>query len=83
MTFRLGSLIRFIVWVSITRPYVFDPSEAPRFPAVLDTGFNESFLIAPRHLREWALLEEFDLPPADSNEVRVYAERVLPRDANL
>jgi hypothetical protein len=34
------------------------PADTPRFPAVLDTGFNREFLLQEQHLGEWA-----GLPP--------------------
>ena len=71
------------MWLSLTKPDVFDPSAAHRFPAILDPGFNESFLASPQHLRDWCHVNEVELPEADSVVVRVYEKAVTPRDANL
>jgi hypothetical protein len=59
------------------------PTDAPRFPAILDTGFNESFLIHRSHLIDWAGVQEQNLPVADDRKVRVYEQAVVPRDASL
>ncbi len=44
-----------IVWVSLSETGLrqFDP-RTPRFPAILDTGCNHSFVIGERHLIDWA-----------------------------
>ena len=44
-----------VVWVSIVpvRPQSLDPL-TPRFPAVVDLGYNGTFAIREEHLREWA-----------------------------
>ena len=57
-----------ILWVSITlRRPPFDaegiiPPGTRRFPAVLDTGYNDGFLLNERHLQDWALLDPSALP---------------------
>lgn len=44
-----------VVAISLTTPEVaFLAENASRFPAVLDTGFNDNLLITEHHLREWA-----------------------------
>ena len=44
-----------VLWVSIARMGVSElPTNASRFPAVLDIGFNHSFLIQQEHLVRWA-----------------------------
>ena len=47
-----------IVWVSISEigRRELDPN-TPRFPAVLDTGFNHSFVIHRQQLAQWAGLQ--------------------------
>jgi hypothetical protein len=46
---------RAIVWVSVTpRNVILLPSDWPRFPAVVDTGFNGTFLISERELHKRA-----------------------------
>jgi hypothetical protein len=51
-----------IIWVSITRPGLIKfPEDALRLPAVLDTGFNGTFLISERQLEEWARVKATDL----------------------
>lgn len=52
-----------IVWVSVTG--VEDdvlPATARRFPAILDTGHNDNFTVAPLQLRAWAGLHWNSLP---------------------
>lgn len=45
---------RIVVWVSVTGLDSSNlPVDAPRFPAVLDTGFNDSFLISALQLIRW------------------------------
>jgi hypothetical protein len=54
-----------IVWVSITRPQAPDlPADALRFPAVLDTGFNDNFLIREEQLTAWAGSGRRSCPPS-------------------
>jgi hypothetical protein len=51
-----------IVWISVAPPQVVDlPMNAPRFPAVLDTGFNQTLLIQDRHLNNWGGVNPVDL----------------------
>jgi hypothetical protein len=44
-----------VVWVSLSElgARTFDP-RTPRFPAVIDTGCNHSFVIREPHLVQWA-----------------------------
>jgi hypothetical protein len=45
------------LWVSLSRPGLPSlPPSARRFPAVLDPGFNDTFLIQERHFTDWAAL---------------------------
>lgn len=47
-----------VVWVSVLPSERLDLSaNAPRFPAILDTGLNDSFVISPVQLRMWAGLD--------------------------
>jgi hypothetical protein len=51
-----------IVWISVTPPQVIDlPDNSPRFPAVIDTGFNQTLLIQDQHLKEWGGVNPGDL----------------------
>jgi hypothetical protein len=52
-----------VVWVSLSFYGLqeLDP-RTPRFPAVLDTGFTDTFLIHEQHLREFAGLRLSHLP---------------------
>jgi hypothetical protein len=51
-----------IVWLSVTaRNVVQLPTNWPRFPAVLDTGFNAGLLISHRQLSDWAAINVTDL----------------------
>jgi hypothetical protein len=43
-----------IVWVSVNMHGVLDPGNAPRFPAILDTGHTHYFSIQEQHLINWA-----------------------------
>lgn len=72
-----------VVWVSIA--HVGD-DESPRtnpFPAILDTGHNDNFVISPRHLREWAGMAWQDLPIEPGVERRYQGVAVPYRRANL
>jgi hypothetical protein len=52
-----------ILWVSVTPAEQFElPLTTRRFPAILDTGLNDNFAIAPVHLRAWADLQWNALP---------------------
>ncbi len=72
-----------IVWVSITPVEQFElPSGARRFPAILDTGLNDNFAIAPVHLRAWAGIHWKSLP--EEGAERFYGNiRVPTRRAYL
>ena len=52
-----------VIWVSVTQTnqYIL-PKNANRFPAILDTGLNDTFAIRPKLLRQWTGLDwrEFD-----------------------
>jgi hypothetical protein len=55
-----------VLWVSVTPVEQFElPPNAPRFPAILDTGLNDVFAIAPVHLRAWAGFHWSTLPEED------------------
>jgi hypothetical protein len=44
-----------IVWISVVPPQIVDlPPTAIRFPAVVDSGFNQTLLIQDQQLRDWA-----------------------------
>jgi hypothetical protein len=47
---------------------------APRFPAVLDTGFNKTFLIQEEHLNQWAGLRREHFVQAE--EMTVHGRKV-------
>src|SRR5271170_5141115 len=66
-----------ILWVSVTSVEQFElPPTAPRFPAILDTGLNDTFAIAPVHLRAWAGLHWNMLP--EENVDRFYGNIPVP-----
>jgi hypothetical protein len=51
-----------VLWVSVTQPGLAQfPIGAPQIPAVLDTGFNSTFLIAEKQLQEWTGVAAKDL----------------------
>jgi hypothetical protein len=72
-----------VVWVSISPVGVseLDP-RTPRFPAVIDTGFTDNFLIHRRQLREFAGLEA-DVLPRWRDDLRAPGRRIPIRVANL
>ena len=52
-----------VVWVSVTARAVIElPRDAPRFPAVLDTGHSHNFSIQDKQLTQGAALEVATLP---------------------
>jgi hypothetical protein len=55
-----------IIWASITIPDALGVTRARRFPAVLDTGFTNTFLIAERQLLSWAGLRRAELGRIDN-----------------
>lgn len=57
-----------IVWVSLSDSEILD-RDAPRFPAVLDTGHNHNFSIQERQLSRWAGIGVDRLPHL--GEIRV------------
>ncbi|MBV9122845.1 MAG: hypothetical protein JO112_05780, partial [Planctomycetes bacterium] len=67
-----------IVWMSLTpKAKLLDPhptlaAGTRRFPALLDTGFNDCLLLHEEHLRQWALLEPEAFPPAPLGSMRVH-----------
>jgi hypothetical protein len=72
-----------LVWASLapvgTLP--FDP-RTPRFPAVIDTGFTDNFLIHAQQLRDFAGLETVSLTRY-SEDLRAHGRRIPIRAANL
>ncbi|MBI3410980.1 MAG: hypothetical protein HY040_21820 [Planctomycetes bacterium] len=57
------------------------PTDAPLVPAVLDPGFNGTFLISQRQFEEWAGLQVRDAPWIDVLSVE---GRLIPlRDADV
>jgi hypothetical protein len=61
-----------IVWISVHIEGVeaLEPN-APRFPAILDTGNNHTFTITERQLRKWAGIRAELLPLRGSTAGRV------------
>jgi hypothetical protein len=71
-----------IIWVSITPAGVRAlPADARRFPAVLDTGFNDNFVIAEQQAVRWAGVVLEELPVLDV--MRASGQRVPLRDADV
>ena len=71
-----------IVWVAVTLPEIEKPpTPEERFPVVLDTGFNDSFLIREQHLFAWTQIDSSQLPTVSS--LTVYGRRARVVDAAL
>ena len=71
-----------IVWVSIDSRDTASPgSDTPRFPAILDNGYNEDFLIRQEQLLRWTHLPLHRLRAVDTQEVHGQKVPVFP--ANL
>ncbi len=71
-----------IVWVAITDVGLPDcPDEAPRLPAVVDTGFNHNFVIQSNQLHDWAGIQSSDLIYVSNISVR--GQRVPLREADV
>ena len=69
-----------IVWVSVTRPDLAEPSPyVRRFPAVLDTGYNRGFMTRQQQLLEWAGLAPTELYQVSSQ--RSEQRRIPTHDA--
>jgi hypothetical protein len=63
------------VWISITAPEVLapPPPDAPRFPALVDTGFNGALFLQEHHLRR--LVNVSALPEQSPGNVRLVDRR--------
>ena len=71
-----------IVWVSITKAGLPEfPPNARRLPAVLDTGFNDTFLIQEQHFTAWAGLSPQDFEVLEF--LSVYGRNVPLLDADV
>jgi hypothetical protein len=67
-----------VVWVSVAPPEVVElPIEAPRFPALIDTGFNQALLIQDSHLWLWGGVKPADLQVHPGENAR-YGDQVWP-----
>lgn len=70
------------LWVSISEPDVLElPPSAPRFPAILDTAFNDNFLLQEQQLVDWARLDPKALQQTDA--MRIYGEAIPVFAANV
>jgi hypothetical protein len=71
-----------VVWVSLSEIGLraCDP-RTPRFPAVLDTGCNHSFVIREQHLVEWAGIASGYFPTLGGT--RIYGSTVPQLAANV
>lgn len=68
-----------IVWVSIdSRDIASIGPDAPRIPAVLDIGFNESFVIRQQQVLRWTGLPLHGLRAVDTMDVRGEPAPVFP-----
>jgi hypothetical protein len=67
-----------IVWISIITVDRLDlAAGSSRFPAILDTGLNDTFAIRPVHLRMWAGLRWDSLP--EEGKDRFYNNIPVPK----
>jgi hypothetical protein len=70
------------IWVSVTPPEVIVlPNATPVLPALLDTGFNDSFLIQESQLERWANLDLLALRQTDV--MHVYGSTIPVVAANV
>jgi hypothetical protein len=75
--------LEIVVWVSIGPAEIDEISDrVPRIPAVLDPAFTDTFLIHPRHLREFAGLQPEHLPKLNSS-LRTHDQTIPLHAANL
>lgn|SRR5262249_18701725 len=73
-----------ILWVSITPPGLVElPSSARRLPAVLDTGFNDTFLMQEQHFRAWAGQSPHAFDVLESLSVHTHRVPLLDADVWL
>ena len=73
-----------IVWISISPPEIVLPGiDAPRFPAVIDTGFNNTLLIQDSHLERWADLSAGKLRLSPVEPVAIWGQRLHFRLADV
>jgi hypothetical protein len=72
-----------VVWVSIARvgEREFDP-RTPRFPAIVDTGFTDNFLVHQQQLGEFAGLRAESLRRG-REDLRAHGRQIPIRAANL
>jgi hypothetical protein len=77
-----GKPFQVIFWVSVTAPGLpACPPGARRFPVVLDTGFNDNFLIQQQHFAAWAGLSVQELDALGF--LSVYGQRAPLLDADV
>jgi hypothetical protein len=66
-----------IVWVSLTvESSVLWSPEAPRFPAIVDTGHTHNFAIQHQHVSRWAGIQPERLRPI--GHLRHAGKRISP-----
>jgi hypothetical protein len=70
-----------VLSVSITPKHSPLDPQAPRFPAIFDSGFNQTCLLQEQHLNRWAGLRREHLEEVDT--MRAYARVVPVLAANL
>jgi hypothetical protein len=74
--------LQIICWASITPPGLAAlPPGAQRFPVVIDTGFNDNFLLQAQHFTTWAGLALQDFTAMDF--LSVYGQRVPLLDVDI
>jgi hypothetical protein len=71
-----------VLWISVAEWGVSAPqANAPRFPAILDTGCNHNLVLQERHLVEWAGIRVAYLQPLGA--VRVSGRRATRLAAHV
>ena len=73
-----------VVWASLApRPLVALPAGYPIFPLLIDTGFNDAFLMQERQAEEWMTPGVVSQLAPNGKHLSVGSERIASRDAAL
>jgi hypothetical protein len=73
-----------VLWLSITRAGDALPNNAPRFPAILDTAYSDSFLMSDRQFFTWAVAPGLiPLPEQLDERTRLWGQSFPRHNADL